>query len=475
MGSYSEIVDISSGEEDNMNKSSDGSNGSLGWISGILDEGFDDLIVMDELSTPPKKKGLDGKDDRGDEEDDGDDDDCLVLDSDPDKPASAVDGGGKEASDGSDELEIVGEKGQVACRDFPHPRHLCANFPFSTTPHDQHCKMCHCYVCESPAPCEFWNNSASTNLATISHCNATDKDPFFKKLRDVKKNSSKVPSLTSNPNFPTNPFSRVTPPWQPIAHSTSNMPHLNPNPNSHLNPIPNPNPNPRVITQPVPIQTQPSRTNVMRPCQTIQSHRAAPYHHPIRSRHISRSSSMQTYSTNRGPPGHPVLSANPNSNPTHSSAILNRPHSTSESLIRMRQIQLQTCALRRTVSSQSGGSTQAPAHQIHNNNMQNNLADVDSKSWQDILASVATELGVPDCLSNNATLVQQQVGLTFQQPGASLNNQGVNNGFGNNVSGMNGDLSLGEMNVNVSSQPASVSASSPLYEFQGNWGGSAPI
>lgn len=30
---------------------------------------------------------------------------------------------------------------QVACRDYPHPRHLCAKFPFSSTQHESRCDM----------------------------------------------------------------------------------------------------------------------------------------------------------------------------------------------------------------------------------------------------------------------------------------------------------------------------------------------
>ena len=30
---------------------------------------------------------------------------------------------------------------QLACRDFPHPRHLCAALPFSTSSHASHCSM----------------------------------------------------------------------------------------------------------------------------------------------------------------------------------------------------------------------------------------------------------------------------------------------------------------------------------------------
>lgn len=30
---------------------------------------------------------------------------------------------------------------QVACRDYPHPRHTCAKYLFSKTPHDKHCEL----------------------------------------------------------------------------------------------------------------------------------------------------------------------------------------------------------------------------------------------------------------------------------------------------------------------------------------------
>lgn len=126
MGSYSDVVDISSEEEDanNSNKNSfmkkhlNGSDDALEW--------FDDLIIMDELSTPPvvgpKKTAVPTRlsvsddDDQiyekkgGGGDDDDDDDDCLVLDSDPDKSVVAVSG---DKVDDSDEIEIVGSKGEV--------------------------------------------------------------------------------------------------------------------------------------------------------------------------------------------------------------------------------------------------------------------------------------------------------------------------------------------------------------------------
>jgi hypothetical protein len=55
----------------------------------------------------------------------------------------------------------------VACRDYPHPRHFCLNFPFGSTPNSSHCDLCYCYVCDKPAPCAEWTISTS-------HCNAYD-------------------------------------------------------------------------------------------------------------------------------------------------------------------------------------------------------------------------------------------------------------------------------------------------------------
>ncbi|KAL6533392.1 hypothetical protein OROMI_027504 [Orobanche minor] len=44
-------------------------------------------------------------------------------------------------SNDEDDLRILAEKGQVACRDYPHPRHTCAKYLFDKTPHDSHCKL----------------------------------------------------------------------------------------------------------------------------------------------------------------------------------------------------------------------------------------------------------------------------------------------------------------------------------------------
>ncbi|KAK7410776.1 hypothetical protein VNO78_01856 [Psophocarpus tetragonolobus] len=91
----------------------------------------------------------------------------------------------------ADDLSVIAEKGQVACRDFPHSRHLCLEFPFKKTPHESYCKMCYCYVCDTAAPCKDWD----------CHCKAEGGD-FWKNQRNLKKYSPAtvpVPSYNSQP------------------------------------------------------------------------------------------------------------------------------------------------------------------------------------------------------------------------------------------------------------------------------------
>uniref|UniRef100_A0A6N2LKE0 Uncharacterized protein n=1 Tax=Salix viminalis TaxID=40686 RepID=A0A6N2LKE0_SALVM len=115
--------------------------------------------------------------------------DCFILDFDPSDietslhristlPVSSFtdnDGGG-----GGD-LSVVAEKGQVACRDYPHSRHLCIKYPFDKTPHENYCKLCYCYVCDCAAPCKDWKDSKS------AHCNASEKDGEWKEQRRLKR------------------------------------------------------------------------------------------------------------------------------------------------------------------------------------------------------------------------------------------------------------------------------------------------
>ncbi|KAF2580621.1 hypothetical protein F2Q68_00001064, partial [Brassica cretica] len=75
------------------------------------------------------------------------------------------------SSGGDKDLDIIHETGQVACRDYPHPRHLCLTFPFGSTPNATHCHLCYCCVCDKPAPRAQW----------MSHCN-TSADSMGRKL-----------------------------------------------------------------------------------------------------------------------------------------------------------------------------------------------------------------------------------------------------------------------------------------------------
>ncbi|KAE8662722.1 caffeic acid 3-O-methyltransferase-like [Hibiscus syriacus] len=60
-------------------------------------------------------------------------------------PFNPIDIAKLSAANDGDELSMVAERGQVACRDYPHSRHLCLQFPFDSTPHDKHCDLCYCY------------------------------------------------------------------------------------------------------------------------------------------------------------------------------------------------------------------------------------------------------------------------------------------------------------------------------------------
>ncbi|OWM81963.1 uncharacterized protein LOC116208858 [Punica granatum] len=94
--------------------------------------------------------------------------DCFILDSDPFDTIDLC----KISLESSEELDrtgiaVLAEKGQVACRDYPHPRHLCQKFPFATTAHQSYCEQCYCCICDMAEPCESWT------LPKSGHCHAT--------------------------------------------------------------------------------------------------------------------------------------------------------------------------------------------------------------------------------------------------------------------------------------------------------------
>eukprot|EP00850_Spirogloea_muscicola_P016933 SM000141S00877 [mRNA] locus=s141:88517:90964:- [translate_table: standard] len=95
---------------------------------------------------------------------------------------------------------------QVACRDYPHARYSCATYPFKSTPHVQHCAKCHCYVCDTRAPCAQW----------AGHCHATDADGEWKALRKMKK-ANGVIAMPAPQSRPTK--TGLAPPLLPRAGS----------------------------------------------------------------------------------------------------------------------------------------------------------------------------------------------------------------------------------------------------------------
>lgn len=64
--------------------------------------------------------------------------------------------------------------------------------------------QCHCYVCDSPAPCSYWGNGNSDR----DHCHSTDKEERWKSLRKIFKQKNTVTahplkSINDSFNIPT--------------------------------------------------------------------------------------------------------------------------------------------------------------------------------------------------------------------------------------------------------------------------------
>ncbi|CAH9140824.1 unnamed protein product [Cuscuta epithymum] len=91
--------------------------------------------------------------------------DCFILDFDPFDSRSSI------CDDQDPEIAVVAEKGNVACRDFPHPRHICVKFPFATTPHEKYC--------------ELWNGLSA-------HCHAINTEAWEHQRRKMTSKSVKI-------------------------------------------------------------------------------------------------------------------------------------------------------------------------------------------------------------------------------------------------------------------------------------------
>ncbi|XP_042432433.1 uncharacterized protein LOC122018989 [Zingiber officinale] len=217
------VVDISSDEEEDYGRGRTDRR-SFDWVDELLDravgrrvEESDDVVVVDEFSLPAAKKRRLNPEPLGlSKRDDEDDDECLVLEADPDKPAVAAEDKNLGGDEEDDDLLVVAEKGQVACRDYPHSRDQCATYPFASSSHREYCHLCHCYVCDSPAPCSYWGNGNFDR----DHCHASDKEERWKSLRKYFKQKN---TTTAHPLNSTNDSFNIPTYRNAVPLSHSNM------------------------------------------------------------------------------------------------------------------------------------------------------------------------------------------------------------------------------------------------------------
>ncbi|KAI3783872.1 hypothetical protein L1987_42961 [Smallanthus sonchifolius] len=96
--------------------------------------------------------------------------DCFILDFNPEEDSlDLVEIDRQKNLQDSPDIFLVAERGQVACRDYPHSRHLCVKHPFEKTSHESYCKLCYCFVCDVSAPCKSWSG-------VCGHCHAIDNE-----------------------------------------------------------------------------------------------------------------------------------------------------------------------------------------------------------------------------------------------------------------------------------------------------------
>ncbi|KAL2527552.1 hypothetical protein Adt_12606 [Abeliophyllum distichum] len=98
---------------------------------------------------------------------------CFILEFDPNDSLDILEFSVSKNTESGDypDLHVLSEKGQVACRDYPHPRHNCVKYPFEKTPHVSHCELCYCYVCDLAAPCKKWDGASG-------HCHALNNESW---------------------------------------------------------------------------------------------------------------------------------------------------------------------------------------------------------------------------------------------------------------------------------------------------------
>ncbi|XP_078156243.1 RPM1 interacting protein 13-like isoform X2 [Carex rostrata] len=109
------------------------------------------------------------------------DDECCIL---PSDPAGEIDLRHPVSDPKQDDVSVLGERGKVACRDYPHPRHSCAKYLFSETSHENCCSQCYCYVCDVSAPCSNWKGPNG-------HCHASSQEKGWSARRRAMRQLTK--------------------------------------------------------------------------------------------------------------------------------------------------------------------------------------------------------------------------------------------------------------------------------------------
>ncbi|XP_020259913.1 uncharacterized protein LOC109836429 isoform X2 [Asparagus officinalis] len=275
---------------------------------------------------------------------------------------------------------------KVACRDFPHSRHLCANFPFSTTSHEKHCNLCHCFVCDSPAPCNYWGNGISFS----DHCHATDKDETWRlKRKQFKKTSTATLPSQMLPVLKRPPIRNT----RPII--THNLPSSSPI-------MPN----------------QPSRPPTLRPCSAAITSTAylpaqRPHQNPTNISHhrqtslgSSWSAATQRKRVNRSGSALAPISLSP----------FKRVGASGSMTLPQRPQQPRPIVLSRT-QSMPVNSPRSPCTPLTTQRSQN---DDSIRQWQDIIAGVAAELGVSECVSQPYTPTSSSQASDMSSQGMGL-------------------------------------------------------
>ena len=69
---------------------------------------------------------------------------------------------------GDDGIQVVGERGAHAGRDYPHARFSCLVYPFNSSVKSQHCAQCYCYVCDVPVKqCTGWQQHCVAEMSVL--------------------------------------------------------------------------------------------------------------------------------------------------------------------------------------------------------------------------------------------------------------------------------------------------------------------